>query len=86
MNQPLSGIQWACSAIIHRTVRCAPDMSGEPAEQRLPAHQRSTANMNSDEQCRTEVRATKSEVTGLSDAAKRQRVPTVNSSKPQRAH
>jgi hypothetical protein len=24
----------ALSAIIHRTVRCAPDMSGEPAEQR----------------------------------------------------
>jgi hypothetical protein len=33
-NQPLSGILWARSAINHRTVRCAPDMSGEPAEQR----------------------------------------------------
>jgi hypothetical protein len=31
-----------CSAIIHRTVRCATGLSGAPAEQRLPA-QRSTA-------------------------------------------
>jgi hypothetical protein len=34
MNQPLSGIHQARSAIIHRNVRCAPDMSGEPSEQR----------------------------------------------------
>jgi hypothetical protein len=34
-NRPLSGILWAHFAIIHRTVRCAPGMSGEPAEQRL---------------------------------------------------
>jgi hypothetical protein len=67
-------------------------LSGEPAEQRLPARQWSTAQMNSDEQCRAEARAAKSEVTGhvwcatgLSGAAKGQRVPTVNSSKPQRA-
>jgi hypothetical protein len=26
---------WACSAIIHRTVRCATGLSGAPAEQRL---------------------------------------------------
>jgi hypothetical protein len=34
-NMPLSGILLAQSVIIHRTVRCAPDMSGEPAEQLL---------------------------------------------------
>jgi hypothetical protein len=39
-------------------------LSGESAEQWLPARQRSTADMNSDEQCRAEVRAAKSEVTG----------------------
>jgi hypothetical protein len=42
-NMPLSGIRQARSAIIHRTVRCAPDMSGEPTEQRLTTRQRSTA-------------------------------------------
>jgi hypothetical protein len=36
------GFLRACSAIIHRTVRCATGLSGAPAEQRLPA-QRSTA-------------------------------------------
>jgi hypothetical protein len=88
-NQPLPRIRRARSGIIHRTVRCAPDMSGEPTEQRLSARQRSTTKVNSDEQCATEVRAAKSEVighvrcaTGLSSAAKGQRVPTVNSSKP----
>jgi hypothetical protein len=35
-NQPLSGFFWARSTIIHRTVRCATELSGEPAEQRLP--------------------------------------------------
>jgi hypothetical protein len=35
-NNSLSGFFWTCSAIIHRTVRCAPDMSGEPTEQWLP--------------------------------------------------
>jgi hypothetical protein len=44
-------------------------LSGEPAEQRLPERQRSTAQMNSCEQCRAEVRAQKSEVTGLSGVA-----------------
>jgi hypothetical protein len=55
-------------------------------------HQRSTAKVNSSEQCPAEVRAQKSEVTrhvrcgtGLSGIAKEQRVPTVNSSKLQRA-
>jgi hypothetical protein len=67
-------------------------LSGEPAEQRLPARQRSTGKVNSDEQCRAEARVAKSEVTGhvwcatgLSGAAKGQRVPMVNSSKTQRA-
>jgi hypothetical protein len=29
------GFLWPCSAIIHRTVRCATGLSGAPAEQRL---------------------------------------------------
>jgi hypothetical protein len=37
----------ARSTIIHRTVRCVTGLSGEPAEQRLPTRQRSTAAMNS---------------------------------------
>jgi hypothetical protein len=37
----------ARSTIIHRTVRCATELSGELAEQRLPARQRSSARMNS---------------------------------------
>jgi hypothetical protein len=68
-NQPLSGIQQARSAIIHQTVRCGTELSGEPTEQRLPTRQRSIAQMNNGEQCRTEVRTQKSEVTGLSGVA-----------------
>jgi hypothetical protein len=41
-NQPLSGFFWACSTIIHWTVRCATGLSGELAEQQLPVRQRST--------------------------------------------
>jgi hypothetical protein len=33
LNQPLSGNSGGASAIIHRTVRCATEPSGEPAEQ-----------------------------------------------------
>jgi hypothetical protein len=33
--------------VCHRTVRCAIGLSGEPAQQRLPACQRSPARMNS---------------------------------------
>ena len=47
----------------HRT------LSGVPAEQRLPARQRSTAQINSVKQCRAEVRTQKSEVTKLSGVA-----------------
>jgi hypothetical protein len=64
----------AASAIIHRTVRCAAGLFGEPAEQRLPVRQRSSDAMNS--ACQ------KSEGTGLSGAARRQTSPTVNCSKP----
>jgi hypothetical protein len=35
------------SAIIHRTIRCATRLSGEPVEQRLPARQWSPAAVNS---------------------------------------
>jgi hypothetical protein len=38
-------------------------------EQRLPARQRSIAQMNNGEQCRAEVRTQKLEVTGLSSVA-----------------
>ena len=36
-NQPLSGNPRATSAIINQTIWCATGLSGEPAEQRLPA-------------------------------------------------
>jgi hypothetical protein len=66
----------AHSAIIHRTVRCATGLSDEPAEQRLPTHQRSTVQSYNAKQCR--VRSQSTEVrghrtvrcgTGLSDVA-----------------
>jgi hypothetical protein len=44
-------------------------LSSEPAEQRLPARQRSTAKVYSGKQCRAKVRARKSEVTGVSGVA-----------------
>jgi hypothetical protein len=65
-NQPLSDFCQARSTIIHRTIWCATGLSGEPAEQWLPARQRSTTQRNSAKQCRGEVRAQKSEVTRLS--------------------
>jgi hypothetical protein len=67
-NRPLSGFFWARSAIIHWTIRCAPDMSGEPAEQRSLSINWSTVKVNSSEQCASEVRAQKLEVIGLSGA------------------
>ena len=78
------------STIIHRTVRCATGLSDdEPPD--YPVSQRSNGSLrtyghfvrrNSDEQCRTEVRAQKLEGTGLSGAARRQASPTVNCSEP----
>jgi hypothetical protein len=53
-------------------------LSGESAEQWLPARQRSTADMNSDEQCLAEVRAAKSEVTGHVRCSYRTTAPTVD--------
>jgi hypothetical protein len=53
MNRPLLGILQARSIIIHRTVRCATGLSGEPTEQWLPARQRLFRQMNS---AATEVR------------------------------
>jgi hypothetical protein len=43
--------------------------SDEPVEQRLPTRQRSTAKVYSSKQCHAEVRAQKSEITGLSGVA-----------------
>jgi hypothetical protein len=42
-KQATLGNSEARSAIIHRNVRCATGLSDEPVEQRLPAHQRPTA-------------------------------------------
>jgi hypothetical protein len=50
-EQATLGNSEACSAIIHRTVRCATGLSGEPAEQRLPARQPSTVQSYTGEQC-----------------------------------
>jgi hypothetical protein len=47
-NWPLSGFTGSRSAIIHRTVWCAPDMSSEPTEQR------STASTVKSAQCRSQ--------------------------------
>jgi hypothetical protein len=58
-NQSLSGFSRACSAIIHRTVRCAPDMSSEPMEQWLPGANGRLPKVNSGEQCAIELRAEK---------------------------
>jgi hypothetical protein len=65
-NQPLSGIQWARSAIIHRTIRCAPDC---PVSQRSNDSLHVNGRLHRDEQCRAEVIAEKSERTVLSGAA-----------------
>jgi hypothetical protein len=56
-------------AIIHRTVRCATGLSGESAGNGYPAPTVDSAKCYSGEQCRTEVRAARSEGTGLSGVA-----------------
>jgi hypothetical protein len=72
------------SAIIHRTVRCAPDMFGEPTEQRSLCATVDCKSKQWSEQCAAEVRAEKSKCgTGLSSAATGWRLPTVDRSKPQ---
>jgi hypothetical protein len=67
-------------------------MSGEPTEQRLPGANGRLPKVTNGEQCAAKLRAEKSGHTGhvrcgtgLSGAATGQRVPTVDSSKPQRA-
>jgi hypothetical protein len=70
-KQPLSGFHRR-SAIIHRTVRCAIRLSGEPASNdylRAMVNCKSTDEVNS---AAAEVRAAKLEGTGLSGAARRQ--------------
>jgi hypothetical protein len=69
----------ARSAIIHRTVRCATGLSGEPTEQRLSVPTVDSDSRNSAAQYRAEVRAAESEGhrtvrcdTGLSGAARGQ--------------
>jgi hypothetical protein len=61
-----------CCGLAHRTVRCATGLSGEPAGTdylRAMVDCKSTNEVNS---AATEVRAAKSEGTGLSGAARRQ--------------
>jgi hypothetical protein len=75
----------APSAIIHRTVRCATELSGVPAEQRLPRATVDSDSGNSAAQCAAEVRAAKLEGTGLSGVApdcpvpQEDKAPTVDS-------
>jgi hypothetical protein len=59
----------ARSAIIHRTVRCTTGLSGEPAEQRLSAPTVDSTNATVRNIAKSEVRAQKSERTGLSSVA-----------------
>jgi hypothetical protein len=51
----------AGSAIIHRTVRCATELFGEPAGNSYPAPTVDSEKCYSCEQCHVEVRAVKSE-------------------------
>jgi hypothetical protein len=78
------GFSQACSAIIHRTVRCATGLSGEPAGNsylRSTVDCKSTNDVNS---AAAEVRAAKSEGTGLSGVAldcpvpQKDKAPTVD--------
>jgi hypothetical protein len=76
MNQPLLGIRQARSTIIHQTVRCAPDMSGEPVEQwllRVNGRLQKGTVMNSAVQ-KSEVTGHVRCGTGLSGAATGQRL------------
>jgi hypothetical protein len=91
-NQPLSGFSGRRFAIIYRTVRCAPDMSDVPTEQRSTAiNDRLPWKVKV---CSAEVRSQSYKVrthwtvrcaTGLSDAARGQMTSPVNRSKPQQA-
>jgi hypothetical protein len=66
-------------AIIHRTVRCATELSGVPAEQRLSAPTVDSCKVNS---VTAEVRAGSQRGTGLSDATRRQSLQRSSSSEP----
>jgi hypothetical protein len=59
----------ARSAIIHRIVLCTTELSGEPAGNDYLAPTIDSAKCYSAAHCRAEVRATKSEGTGLSGVA-----------------
>jgi hypothetical protein len=62
---------------VHQTV------SGEPTEQRSDGQRSTTGNSEKVNNAQLEVRAAKSERTGLSGAARGQKTSTVNRSKPQ---
>ena len=82
-GQPTTlGKTQARSAIIHRTVRCATGLSGEPAGNdylRATVDCKSTCHVNS---ATIEVRAAKSEGTELSGAARKQSSNDRPSSEP----
>jgi hypothetical protein len=71
--------------VCHRTVRCATGLSGVLAEQRLSSANGLLQKYLPREQCAAEVRAAKSEGTGLSDVApdcpvpQEDKAPTVDS-------
>jgi hypothetical protein len=68
MNQPLSGIRWACSAIIHQIVWCAPDMFGVhrtcSVSQRSNGHYASTVDCKSEQWSTVRDRSQSSKVRG----------------------
>jgi hypothetical protein len=72
------------SAIIHRIVRCATRLSGEPVEQRLPAPMVDSTKATVSNSTVPEVRVAKLEGTGtgLSGAARRQRLQRSTNSEP----
>jgi hypothetical protein len=76
------GNSMAPSAIIHRTVRYATGLSGESAGNGYPAPTVDCRSTCHSEQCAAEVRAAKSEGTGLSGAARGQSSNGRLSSKP----
>jgi hypothetical protein len=88
----LPGFSQSHSAIIHRTVRCAPDC---PVSQRSNGQLCPTVNCADDgtvnkaevrsQNCKVRTHRTVRCATGLSDAARGQRTSTINRSKPQRS-
>jgi hypothetical protein len=87
-NMPLSGFYRARSAIIHRTVWCAPDMSGETAEQRslrVNGRLQKWIVMNSAQEKLEQQSQRSPEMSGVAPGCPVQRLQRSSRSKPQRA-